>query len=78
MATLEAFVASVRLGSFSKAGAALSLTPSVISRQMAVLEADLGTALFERQAHGVLPTAAGALRRALAASQVASLPGASS
>ena len=59
MATLEAFDASVRLGSFSRAAEVLHLTPGAVSRQMAALEADLQVALFNRHARGVSPTAAG-------------------
>ena len=59
MATLEAFDASVRLGSFSRAAEVVHLTPGAVSRQMAALEADLQVALFDRHARGVSPTAAG-------------------
>jgi LysR family glycine cleavage system transcriptional activator len=59
MATLEAFDASVRLGSFSRAAEVLNLTPGAVSRKMAVLEADLQVALFDRHARGISPTAAG-------------------
>ncbi|MEO6898169.1 MAG: LysR substrate-binding domain-containing protein [Caldimonas sp.] len=59
MATLEAFVESVRLGGFTKAAESLSLTPGAISRKMAVLEADMGMSLFNRQVRGAQPTAAG-------------------
>lgn len=59
MATLEAFDASVRLGSFSRAAEALNLTAGAVSRQMAVLETDLQVTLFERHARGISPTPAG-------------------
>jgi LysR family transcriptional regulator, glycine cleavage system transcriptional activator len=59
MATLEAFDASVRLGSFSRAAEMLNLTPGAVSRQMAALEADLQVELFDRHARGISPTAAG-------------------
>jgi DNA-binding transcriptional LysR family regulator len=48
-----------RLGSFSAAAEALGYTQSAISRQVAGLETFAGTALFERHARGVRPTAAG-------------------
>jgi LysR family transcriptional regulator, glycine cleavage system transcriptional activator len=69
MATLEAFDAAVRLGSFSRAAEILNVTHGAVSRQMAVLEADLQVALFDRHARGVSPTAAG--RRLHAAVQEA-------
>lgn len=59
MATLEAFDASVRLGSFSRAAEVLHLTPGAVSRQMTALEADLRVKLFDRQARGISPTVAG-------------------
>lgn len=59
MATLEAFDAAARLGSFSAAAAELNLTPGAVSRQMALLEGDLGVALFARKARGVELTPAG-------------------
>jgi LysR family glycine cleavage system transcriptional activator len=59
MATLEAFVASGHLGSFTAASAELNLTPGAVSRQIALLEADLGAALFRREARGVELTPAG-------------------
>jgi LysR family transcriptional regulator, glycine cleavage system transcriptional activator len=68
MATLEAFEAAARSGSFSAAAMELSLTPGAISRQMAVLERDLGVVLFNRGARGVELTSAGR-RLQLAASE---------
>lgn len=59
MSALEAFDASVRLGSFSRAAEVLHLTPGAVSRQMTALEADLQVALFDRHARGISPTAAG-------------------
>ncbi len=50
-----------RQGSFSAAAAALDYTQSAVSRQVASLEAAVGTALFERGARGVRTTAAGEL-----------------
>jgi LysR family glycine cleavage system transcriptional activator len=57
--TLRAFDAAVRLGSFSRAADAVHLTHGAVSRRIGALEADLGLALFERQARGVRPTPAG-------------------
>lgn len=48
-----------RAGSFSAAADRLGYTQSAISRQIAVTESVVGTALFERHARGVRLTAAG-------------------
>jgi DNA-binding transcriptional LysR family regulator len=48
-----------RHGSFSAAAAALGYTQSAVSRQVGAMESAAGTALFERLARGVRPTAAG-------------------
>ncbi|MEU8638103.1 LysR family transcriptional regulator [Amycolatopsis sp. NPDC048633] len=48
-------------GSFTAAAASLGYTQSAISRQVAMMEAAAGTALFERHARGVRPSPAGAL-----------------
>ncbi|WP_246106509.1 LysR family transcriptional regulator [Pseudonocardia kunmingensis] len=48
-----------RLGSFSAAAVSLGYTQSAVSRQVGAMEAAAGTALFERLARGVRPTAAG-------------------
>lgn len=69
MATLAAFEAAARLGSFSAAALELHLTPGAVSRQMATLEGDLGLGLFLRSARGVELTAEG--RRLHAAAQEA-------
>lgn len=61
---LATFRAVAELGSLSAAARACSLTQPAVSRQVAVLEAQLGTALLDRSRRGVTPTAAG---RALAA-----------
>ena len=58
-ASLTAFDAVARLGSFSAAAEALSLTPGAISRQIAALEEQLGVTLFVRNNKGVALTGRG-------------------
>jgi DNA-binding transcriptional LysR family regulator len=58
LATLRAVVEH---GSLSAAARACSLTQPAVSRQVAVLEAQLGTLLVERTRRGVRPTPAGRL-----------------
>lgn len=53
------FLAVCRLGSLSAAAVELGYTQSAISRQVAALEREVGTALVERRPRGVVPTAAG-------------------
>jgi DNA-binding transcriptional LysR family regulator len=82
LATLRAVVAS---GSFSAAGKELSLTQPAVSRQIALLERQVGTQLVWRTRQGVHPTEAGRLlaehadaivaRLALAEGQLAELAG---
>ncbi len=48
LSALQAFEASARLGSFSRAAEELSLTHSAVYRQVASLEARLGVQLFTR------------------------------
>jgi DNA-binding transcriptional LysR family regulator len=60
MPNLLAFEAVARRRSFALAAAELHLTASAISHQIARLEADLGIRLFERSAHGVRLSPAGA------------------
>ena len=57
---LLAFEAVARRRSFALAAAELHLTASAVSHQVARLEAHLGVRLFERSAHGVRLSAAGA------------------
>ena len=57
---LRAFEVACREGSFTAAARELSVTPGAVSRQVAILEADLGCPLFVRHARGVEPTAKGA------------------
>ncbi|KQT54673.1 LysR family transcriptional regulator [Aureimonas sp. Leaf454] len=56
---LAAFDAVARSGSFTAAAEALSLTQSAVSRQVALLEAQLGTPLFARTSRSVTLTEAG-------------------
>jgi DNA-binding transcriptional LysR family regulator len=56
LATLRAVVAH---GSFSAAGHAIGLTQPAVSRQVSLLERQLGTQLVRRTQHGVHPTEAG-------------------
>jgi LysR family nitrogen assimilation transcriptional regulator len=56
---LEYFVQVCDNGSLSKAGVRLNISQPSLSRQMALLEAELGQRLFERNGRGVSPTAAG-------------------
>jgi len=56
---LVTFLATVRTGSFARAGAELSFTTSAVSQQMATLERRLDAVLFERSPRGVRPTPAG-------------------
>jgi len=46
-------------GSFTKAGEAMNLSQSAVSRQISALEDDLGTTLFHRHARGLLLTEQG-------------------
>src|SRR4051812_25443400 len=72
-------------GSFSAAGQAIGLTQPAVSRQVSLLEREVGTQLVRRTQHGVHPTEAGRLlaehaetilaRLALAEAQVADLAG---
>jgi DNA-binding transcriptional LysR family regulator len=82
LATLRAVLES---GSFSAAARRLSLTQPAVSRQVALLEAQLGIQLVRRTRQGVEPTEAGRLlathaaaveqRLALAEAEIAALAG---
>ena len=82
LATLRAVVAH---GSFSAAGHAIGLTQPAVSRQVSVLERQVGTQLVRRTQHGVHATEAGRIlvehaeavlaRLALAEAQIAELAG---
>jgi DNA-binding transcriptional LysR family regulator len=52
---------AVRLGSVRAAAEGLDINPSVISRQIALLEKELGITLVERLSRGIRATEAGAL-----------------
>jgi LysR family nitrogen assimilation transcriptional regulator len=56
---LEYFVTVLDKGSFSRAAIALNLAQPSVSRQVALLEAELGQRLLERTGRGVTPTEAG-------------------
>jgi len=58
---LRAFYEAVRGGSIRKASEALNQAPSSISRQIGILERQMGTALFDRSATGVTLTRSGEL-----------------
>ena len=57
---LRAFEAAARLGGFAQAADELSVTPGAISQHIKTLEDWTGTALFQRRAHGVTLSEAGA------------------
>jgi DNA-binding transcriptional LysR family regulator len=59
--SLRAIDETARAGSIRKASAALGVAPSSVSRNIAILEREMGTALFERRADGVELTHAGRL-----------------
>jgi DNA-binding transcriptional LysR family regulator len=56
---LRYFCETARTGSIRAAAERLHVAPSAISRQIAKLEHELGTPIFDRRAHGMTPTAAG-------------------
>jgi len=59
MRQLEYFVNVVEAGSFSRAAVVLNLAQPSLSRQIALLEADLGQRLLTRTGRGAVPTEAG-------------------
>jgi DNA-binding transcriptional LysR family regulator len=59
--SLRVFHETVRLQSIRKASTILGIAPSSASRQIAVLEHQIGTTLLDRTAGGVVVTHAGAL-----------------
>jgi DNA-binding transcriptional LysR family regulator len=56
---VESFVRSAKAGSFSVAARALALTPAAVSRNVAMLERNLGVRLFHRSTRKLTLTAAG-------------------
>src|SRR5918996_3615618 len=59
LATLESFVRSAETGGFSAAARRLSLTPAAVSRNVAMLERNLGVRLFQRSTRKLTLTEAG-------------------
>jgi DNA-binding transcriptional LysR family regulator len=51
---LRAFVETVRAGSIRKASEVLRVAPSSVSRHIAILENEMGTALFIRRADATI------------------------
>lgn len=60
LANLESFVRSAETGSFSAAARRLALTPASVSRNVALLERNLGVRLFQRSTRKLTLTEAGA------------------
>ena len=58
---LDTFLKVAELGGFSRAAAALYITPSAVIQQIGQLEKELGARLFERSTHGVRLTQSGRL-----------------
>jgi DNA-binding transcriptional LysR family regulator len=59
LANLESFVRSAESGGFSAAARRLSLTPAAVSRNVAMLERNLGVRLFHRSTRKLTLTEAG-------------------
>ncbi len=59
LANLESFVRSAESGGFSTAARRLSLTPAAVSRNVAMLERNLGVRLFHRSTRKLTLTEAG-------------------
>lgn len=59
LADLESFVRSAETGGFSAAARRLSLTPAAVSRNVAMLERNLGIRLFQRSTRKLTLTEAG-------------------
>lgn len=56
---LETFIVVADMGSFNKAAEALYITPPAVTKQMNLLEKDLGITLFTRTHRGLILTEAG-------------------
>ncbi len=63
VSAVRAYLAVARYGSTARAAAAVRLTQSAVSKQVRLLEAHLGLALFEREPQGLRLTEAGAIYR---------------
>lgn len=59
--SIKVFARVVDLGSFSKAAAEIGIGQSAVTKQIAQLEAKLGSRLLHRSTHGVTPTEIGRL-----------------
>jgi DNA-binding transcriptional LysR family regulator len=59
LANLESFVRSAEAGSFSATARRLALTPAAVSRNVALLERNLGVRLFQRSTRKLTLTEAG-------------------
>src|SRR3979409_956624 len=59
LVNLESFVRSAETGGFSAAARRLSLTPAAVSRNVAILERNLGIRLFQRSTRKLTLTEAG-------------------
>jgi len=59
LANLESFIRSAESGSFSAAARRLGLTPAAVSRNVALLERNLGVRLFARSTRGLTLSEAG-------------------
>ena len=59
LANLESFVRSAEAGGFSAAARRLALTPAAVSRNVAMLERNLGVRLFQRSTRRLTLTEAG-------------------
>jgi len=56
---LKAFLTIAETGNVTRAAEVLHLVQPAVTRQLKLLEEDVGTALFERERHGMVLTAAG-------------------
>lgn len=63
IASLRVFASVARLGSTTRAAEAVHLTQSAVSKQVQLLEENLGCALFERTPQGLVLTQAGEIYR---------------
>lgn len=59
LANLESFARSAEAGSFSEAARRLALTPAAVSRNVAMLERNLGVRLFQRSTRKLVLTETG-------------------